>query len=528
MSAPLPATFPTERPALLRAALACLDAEAFGDAEALGRHLLAANAADAEALLVTALALAAAGHAARAAPLLARIAAARPDMAHPCRDAAAMLRRRGRDAAIPALFRAVLALTPGDAGLRYAFADHLHEAGAPAAAGDVLAPLAQDSPGHAAVHNLLGICLHDSGALAGAVRQFRRAIAAAPEAAEAWANLGMALKTAGRFAWAQRAYDRALALAPGDPQIRLNRAIALLRAGRLAEAWPDYECRLHVQGGQSVPFAAPLLSTGAAVAGRTILVWHEEGFGDTLQFARYLPLLARRGARVLVRAPRELARLLAAQPGFGIVLDPAAAIPAHDAHCPFFSLPRAFATTLETIPADIPYLGAPPDLAARWAGRLPRDGRRRIGLVWAGQARPWLPGFAALDRRRSMDFATLAPLAALPGLAYVSLQKGPAAQQPPPAGLVLHDPMPDATDFADTAAIIAGLDAVISVDTAVAHLAGAMGKPVLLLDRHDSCWRWLAGRADSPWYPTLRIFRQRRLEGWAGPVARLVECLAAF
>jgi hypothetical protein len=151
-----------------------------------------------------------------------------------------------------------------------------------------------------------------------------------------------------------------------------------------------------------------------------------------------------------------------------------------------------------------------------------------VGLVWAGQARPTLPGFAALDRRRSAGLAAFAPLADVPGLSLVSLQAGPAARQPRPPGLELLDPMPDVMDFADTAAIIAGLDVVVSVDTSVVHLAGLVGKPVLLLDRYDGCWRWLSGRLDSPWYPHLTIFRQEQPEDWSGPMTQVTASLRAM
>jgi hypothetical protein len=275
----------------------------------------------------------------------------------------------------------------------------------------------------------------------------------------------------------------------------------------------------------------PALSDLPDLAGRTVLAVHEEGFGDTLQFLRYLPLLARRGVRVLMVAPTELTRLLRAVPGIAAVVSDAAELPDYDYHCPFFSLPRAFATTLETIPAAIPYLHADPALAAAWAARLPgAEGALRVGLVWAGQARPWLSGFTTLDRRRSMTLADFTPLARIQGVRFVSLQKGTPAREAatPPPGLDLHDPMGAAKDFADTAAIIANLDLVISVDTAVVHLAGALGKPVFLLDRYDACWRWLSGRDDSPWYPTLRIFRQKRVGEWGPVMRRVAGALADF
>jgi hypothetical protein len=253
----------------------------------------------------------------------------------------------------------------------------------------------------------------------------------------------------------------------------------------------------------------------------------EEGLGDTLQFLRYLPLLAQRGARVVAVVPPALTRLMRTVPGVDQVPDGNAPVPRYDFHCSFNGLPRAFETTLETIPCDVPYLQADPALVSHWAVRLPPGDRLRVGLCWAGQARPWLAGFAGLDRRRSMCLSTLMPLAALPDVRLVSLQKGPAAAAAPTAGFDLLNVMDDVRDLADTAAIVANLDLVISVDTSVVHLAGALGKPVFLLDRYDNCWRWLSSREDSPWYPSLRIFRQRQAGDWGQVIARVATALAA-
>ena len=269
------------------------------------------------------------------------------------------------------------------------------------------------------------MALIDLGDMAGAIGAFREAVEHAPDDAAAWANLGLALKIEGRFEECFAAYDKALAQAPQDAQIRLNRAVALLRAGRMAEAWPDYESRLALGQGPRLPMATllPALAAEPDLAGRTVLAWHEEGFGDTLQFARYLPLLAARGARVLAWVPLELQRLMRTLDGVAAVLGPPDAAPEFDWHVPFFSLPRVFGTTLATIPATAPYLHADPAAAAARA-RLLAGGGLRVGLVWAGQARPWLPGFSALDRRRSMDLAALAPLADIPGFPLYRSRKG--------------------------------------------------------------------------------------------------------
>jgi len=202
---------------------------------------------------------------------------------------------------------------------------------------------------------------------------------------------------------------------------------------------------------------------------------------------------------------------------------PTGALPRFDVWCPMLSLPRLFGTTLDRMPPATPYLHADPAAAARWAARLPQGGLR-VGVAWAGGLHPNDPTAAATDRVRSMAPRYLAPLAALPGVRLVSLQLGVA----PPPDLGMADPMPDVRDFADTAGIVANLDVVVSVDTSVAHLAAGMGKPVLLLDRYDACWRWLHGRTDSPWYPTLTILRQPSPGDWPSAVAAAAAALSGF
>ena len=513
------------RAAILAAAVAALERRQFAGAEREIAACIAHDPDDIDAQLLRGLALAGQGAATRAAPLLQAVAAARPGFAHPCRDLASLLPEA--PALVAAQFRACRALAPADDALTLAYADFLHDAGRVAAAAAVLRALLRRAPHLAAAHKLLGMALLDLGDPAAAIAAMREATSRDADDAATWSNLGVALKITGAFPAAFAAHDRAVALAPGDPQIRLNRAVAHLRAGDFAAAWPDYGYRLRLATRPALPLATllPALATLPDLRGRTVLAWHEEGFGDTLQFARYLPLLAERGARVVAYVPPELARLFATLAGIAEVRTPPAPLPPHDWHCPFFSLPRAFATEVTSIPARIPYLAADPAAVAAWAARLPADGLR-VGVAWAGQARPWLPGFATLDASRSLPLATLAPLGTVPGVRLVSLQKGPAARDIATAGITMADPMDDVADFADTAAIIANLDLVVSVDTSVVHLAGALGRPVVLLDRYDNCWRWLAGREDSPWYPTLRIVRQERMGDWAPVVARVAAALA--
>lgn len=504
----------------LRGALAALEARRYPEVAPICRLLLRDHPDDIEAMLLLGLALGAQGNVAEAASLLHRVALARPQHAHPARDLVQILLRDANPAPIAPLYRACLTLAPGDRALHYAFADFLRDTGEPQQAVALLQPLLRAPSTDAELHYEIGLSLAEAGAFADAELHFRKAIAMKPGPAEFWANLGMMLKVMSRFDEAFAAYDAALLRSPYDARIRVNRAVARLHAGYLAEAWQDESWRLASPGGLPPETLLPPLSH-VDVSGRTVLVVQEEGLGDTIQFLRYLPLLAARGARVVTAVPNELRRLMQTVPGVADIPAMDAPVPPHNYHCSFNALPRVFETRLNTIPADVPYLHADAALAAAWAERLPADGLR-VGLVWAGQARPWLPGFVNLDHRRSIDVALLAPLATINGIRLISLQKGSAARAPFP----LFDPMPDVRDFADTAAIVANLDLVITVDTSVVHLAGAMGKPTFLLDRYDNCWRWLSGRDDSPWYRTLRIFRQHDSGAWAPVIERVATALA--
>ncbi len=517
----------SHRIAVLTKAINDLAADRFASVTTRCAALLARDPGDTQALLLCGLAAGARGHKEHAARLLHCAARDRGDAAHPFHDLAIVLERIGDAARIEPQFEALRRLAPHDVALFHSFAEFLYDNGQSEAAIPLLEEALAIQPDALPSRNLLAMALASLGRTGAAIAQLRDATKRDPSRSGTWANLGLLLKDDGRFGEALEVYDTALALSPNDAQIRVNRVVALLRAGRWTEAWPDYEWRLTLEGqGRQRPRLLPALSGLADLTGRTILAVHEDGFGDTLHFARYLPLLAERGANVIAVVPAPLVRIMRTVPGITVLDSQNDTLPHHHFYCPFFSLPRAFATTPDTIPAPLPYLRADPALSELWNARLP-SAALRVGLVWAGQARPALPGFAVLDGRRSMALADLAPLGTVPGVVFVSLQHGKEAAQAsaPPSGMTLFDPIPGVKDFADTAAIIANLDLVISVDTSVVHLAGGMGKPVFLLDRYDHCWRWLSGRADSPWYPAMRIFRQRRIGDW-DPVLR--EATAAL
>jgi hypothetical protein len=513
------------RAAQLQAAIDHLTARRWRLAEVQCRILLAVDPGDVEGILILGLAIAASGEASRAAPLLDRVRRARPDHADPCRDFANMEPRVPR-ALVTRQYRACLRLASTDARLRLDFASYLLENSEPDAALTAL----REAPESATTSNLRGMALAEAGKFKEAARCFENAARLDPASPGAWSNLGMMLRIEGRFEESLAAYDRAVALGVDDSRIKINRAVALLHAGRWEVGWQDYEWRFARPGYTAVSEAQtlPPINPETRLDGKPVLVGHEEGFGDTLQFSRYLPMLVRRGATVIASVPAPLVRLLRGIPGIDVIQAGEGPLPPHDFQCPFLSLPRAFGTTPRDVPGD-PWLAADPALTAAWAARLPRDGLR-AGLVWAGHPRPWLQGFTSVDRRRSTGLAAFAPLASVRGVRFVSLQAGTAAAQgqEPPQGMELTDPMEAVHDFADTAAIIANLDVVVSVDTSVAHLAGAMGKPVFLLDRYDNCWRWLHGRTDSPWYPSMTIFRQPRPGDWSAVMHRAASALGSM
>jgi tetratricopeptide (TPR) repeat protein len=385
-------------------------------------------------------------------------------------------------------------------------------------------------PASAQAHSDRANALNDLGRASEALAAADRAIALDPDLADAHNARGVALYTRGRSDAAAASYERALALAPGFPEAHANRALARLRAGDLARGFEEYRWRWRVGDAAS---QRPRLGCpdweGEPLAGRRLLVFAEQGYGDTLHFVRFVPQLARMGAQVTLLAEPPLARLLRASlPGVEVV-DRLPADAVFDAQAAMLCLPRLLGVTLATIPAETPYLAADPAGTAAWARRLAALPGRKVGLVWAGAARRDNPGAAAIDARRSLRLAQFAPLAAATGVQFVSLQVGePAAEaRDAPPGLSLVDCTAELGDFADTAALVAGLDLVISVDTSVAHLAGALGRPVWILSRFDGCWRWLQDRDDSPWYPSARLFRQPAPGAWDPVIASVAEALSA-
>jgi tetratricopeptide (TPR) repeat protein len=356
-----------------------------------------------------------------------------------------------------------------------------------------------------------------------ALAAYDRALECAPRNVQLLTNRAAALRRLDRPDEALRSASRALSIKPDFAQARFVESVARLTLGDFAAGWRGYESRWQVGwlASQRRSFAAPLWLGEESLDGKTILLHAEQGLGDTIQFARYATFLASHGANVILEVQRPLARLLSRLQGAAAVIARDEALPHYDYHCPLLSLPLACGTTLETIPAHRAYI-APADAAiAFWRTRLPQR-RLRVGLVWSGERSH------DNDLNRSMRLATLEPLLDLPDVSFVTLQH--EVREEDRALLQRRSDVGqiggEFKDFADTAAAIALLDAVIAVDTAVAHLAGAMGKPLFLLLPFAADFRWLRERTDSPWYPTAQLFRQPQFGDWDGVVKVLRRELA--
>jgi tetratricopeptide (TPR) repeat protein len=431
------------------------------------------------------------------------------------------------------------------------------------------------APGRADCHVRRGFALYYLNRVEAALASYDQALALAPNDATILLCRAQTLRQLDRCEEALAVLDQVLALKPdhapaltqlGETLSRLNRydealahfelaarrdpkylhprwglAITRLLQGDFRRGWREYECRWLNENAEPRDFRAPLWLGEESLEGKTILLHAEQGFGDTMQFVRYAALVADRGAKVILEVQAELKTLMSRIDGVAEVLGqpeqrtrdsridgapvPLAAeqdLPPFDYHCPLLSLPLAFKTDLDTVPAKIPYLRADPERLSRWQARLAQRRRPLIGLAWAGNPFHWH------DRHRSIAFNLFAPLLSEP-FTFVSLQK-----KVPDADAKLMAGVPnlvhfgdELADFDDTAAIIAALDLVVTIDTAVAHLAGAMGKPTWILLPHAPEWRWMLDREDTPWYPTMRLFRQHRLGDWKSVIERVRVSLSA-
>lgn len=375
-------------------------------------------------------------------------------------------------------------------------------------------------PGHVDALNNRGTALFQLHRPAEALACYDRAVALSPAHALGHVNRGNALVRLGRIPEALSQYARAQALNPDLAEAHWSESLARLRMNDMPKGWEKYEWRWRVRPETARGLPSPLWLGDEDIAGKTILIHGEQGFGDCIHFCRYVPMVAARGAKVVLEVPAELTRLMASLEGATELRTQGDPLPATDFHCPLASLPLAFRTAPDTVPAAVPYLAAPPHVAAAWREKLAHLPRPRIGLNWVAGARHWG------ELHRSLPPEALAPLLGC-GATLVSLQQNYRREDTAwlaghPA---VHDFGAEIADFADTAAIAGEMDLVISVDTAVAHLAGALALPVWILLSYIGDWRWLTERADSPWYPTAKLYRQSEINDWAGVVARVADDL---
>ncbi len=422
------------------------------------------------------------------------------------------LHQQGNMDAAERIYRETLAVRPGHALAQHFLGVILYQRKDVAAALPLLQRSVEAVPAEPEFHNNLGLALAAGEREREAIAAFRAALALKSEHAVAWNNLGLALQSVDDVDGAIGAFRRAIALQPEFEPAHWNLALALLLVGQYAEGWREYESRFALSelGKDRRTFAGPAWD-GSALQDKTLLLYTEQGLGDALQFARFVAPVASAGARCIVHCPEVLAPLLATVPGVAQTVGDQDPLPTYDAYLPLLSLPRLLGTTVDAIPADVPYIAVAPERRAAARALLESSPRRlNIGLTWAGNAAN------PINRVRSAPMDALDPLFDVEGIDWYSLQQGRASADFTQAARKARlRPLPAGTALVDTAALIAELDLVISVCTSIAHLSGALGRPTWTMLAFAADWRWLRDRADSPWYPTMRLFRQPAPRDWS-------------
>jgi thioredoxin-like negative regulator of GroEL len=428
------------------------------------------------------------------------------------------LHRAGRLAEAEALYRQVLASDPSLVNVHVNLGAALQGQDRVEAAVDAYRAALALAPDNTAALSNLGVALRILGQLDEALARQDAAMAREPRSAAFTSNRALVLQDLGRVTEATAAFEQATALDPDFAVAHFGLGCARLLAGDFASGWPQYEWRLARKAVAQPQRPGPRWD-GGDLAGKTLLLQCEQGLGDAIQFIRYAALLSARGARVLVSCPAPLRTLFHGVAGIDAVIDEAAP-PPFDLWTPLLSTPGLVGARLETIPAPGAYLQADPARIDHWRARLAGRTGLRVGLAWRGSPEH------VNDRNRSLAAARLAPALDAPGLSLVSLQKDARPDELAALGPDVFDAGPNLVDIAETAAVIANLDLVLTVDSAVAHLAGAVGARTLVMVPFSPDWRWLLGRVDSPWYPSLRLFRQPAPGDWTGAIAAAGEALA--
>ena len=508
---------------LLQEAAALQQRGALRDAERRYEAVLKADPGEFNALHLLGVLRIQQGRPADGARLIGRALARNPRSADARSNLANALLALGRDEEAATACREAIALKPAYAEAHDALGLALQRLGRREEALACHRRALECNPGLATAHSNLGLIAESEGDLEAAAAHYERAVALRPEFADAWSNLGNTHKARGDFDRALACYERALAAVPDHAQARFNASVTHLLRGELDRGVAESEWRRRLPGGEPArprPGRSWLGETDPR--GKTVLVHEEQGHGDTIQFVRYVPALVDAGARVVLEVVASLVPLVRTLQGGATVVPAGSPVGRIDLHCPVMSLPHALASRVHGIPAEVPYLQALPERLPRWQALLgPRRGLR-VGLAWSGSRAH------KDDRNRSIALARLASALAVPGVECFALQpdvrdEDRAALRSTPG---LRDLGPGLADFADTACAIELLDLVISVDTSVAHLAGALGKPVWILVPFAPDWRWQLGRSDSPWYPTAELFRQPRPGAWDPVIETVRERLA--
>jgi Tfp pilus assembly protein PilF len=371
-------------------------------------------------------------------------------------------------------------------------------------------------------HNNLGNVLMRAGRVGEAVDSFRRAIELNPRSAKALNNLANALKNAGRDDEAIASYRRAISIEPELAIAHWNLATLLLSMGNFEDGWKEFEWRLKVAAKRwNREFAQPRWD-GNRAADKTLLLYTEGGYGDAIQFVRFVRQVRPLLGRLVLECQSPLVRLFESVDGIDALIPRGGSLPTFDFHLPLQSLPYALGIRLDTIPRSTPYLKPPNDLVTKWKSLVSGKEKMNVGLCWAGTQ------YSDGPDRRSRDLAVFSSLFEVEGVRFFNLQVGPEGRQTPPVGTKFVDLTSELTDFADAAALAMNLDLIISIDTSIAHLAGSLGRPVWVLLPSRSEFRWLRERTDSPWYPTMRLFRQHSAGDWTRAVLEMQNALQQF
>lgn len=506
----------SDRPQLLQQAVALHQNGNLAAAEQLYLQILAAEHDHLDALHLLGLLRHQQGRNSEALALIDAAVARKPGWVEALSNRGTILAKLKRPEESLASYDRAIAVDPDQAELHYGRANALRNLGRHDEAVASYDRALARKPDYAFAHHNRGNALRDLNRPAEALASYEKAVAADPSYAGAWNGRGVCLQHLGRHDEAIASYDRALAIAPQFAEAHHNRGLAYLLKGDFAAGWPECEWRWESSQFVKQDFACPAWGGSEPLSGKKILLHAEQGLGDTIMFMRYVPRVVAMGARVALALPPPLIPLFSAIEGVEWMLAPGESMPQPDLHCALMSLPLAFNTSLATIPAQFPYVAPAPDLVAKWARTLGPTDRLRVGLVWSGN-----PGHLN-DRNRSIALEKFALIINQSAVEFIALQPDVRPHDAEVLQRYAHI-RHFGQDFANGAAIVSLLDLVISVDTAWAHLAGAMAKPVWIPLPAFPDWRWLLEREDSPWYPTARLFRQASMGHWDDVIARMAR-----